>query len=203
MPLTILDHVASESVALQAGWIKTLLAGTEIHAAVRENFEDHPDGGHRCKLCGERVGHPRAAAAHLAVKHWHALRKPAKGDRIAAVGTSEGASKGWDARGRRTHDVLVSSGFKHRGTDNGLHKYTGKTREKDTEEERGRVINHSVWVDKQTGAWAHESGPHGLGMARGRGDGPGSKSLDSYIGSGRFHGTHALSRNGPVWDRLR
>ena len=119
---------------------------------------------------------------------------------IRAAGTSEGAMKGWDVRGRRSHDVLVSSGFNHRGTDNGLHKYTGKTREKDTEDEKGRVINHTVWIDKKTGAWAHESGAHGLGMARGRGHGPDAKSLDKYIGSGKFHDTHALSRTGPLWN---
>jgi hypothetical protein len=192
--LTILDHCASQAVAMDAGRLKSLLAVAEIHAAVKENFKDADGGGHICKLCGERVPHPRAAAAHLAVHHRKALE---------SAGTSEGAMKGWDVRGRKTHEILISSGFNHRGTDNGMHRYTGKTDEEDKEGAKGRVINHTMWVDKKTGAWAHESGAHGLGMARGRGNGPDYKSLDKYIGSNKFHDTHALSRNGPVWNRIQ
>lgn len=47
-------------------------AGATIYAGVRENFKD-VKGGHKCKLCGEVVSHPRAAAAHLAVHHKGAL----------------------------------------------------------------------------------------------------------------------------------
>jgi hypothetical protein len=47
-------------------------AGRTIHAGVKENFED-VEGGHKCKLCGALVKHPRAAAAHLAVHHRKAL----------------------------------------------------------------------------------------------------------------------------------
>jgi len=47
----------------------SLAATSEIFAGVRENFEDDPKGGHTCKLCGDHVDHPRAAAAHLGVHH--------------------------------------------------------------------------------------------------------------------------------------
>jgi hypothetical protein len=71
--LTIRDHCASQAVGMDAGRLTSMLAVAEIHAAVKENFTDHPDGGHTCKLCGEHVNHPRAAAAHLAVHHHDAL----------------------------------------------------------------------------------------------------------------------------------
>lgn len=71
-------------------------AGVEIHAAVREHFKD-VQGGHKCKLCGEVVAHPRAAMAHMGVHHPDELA--AEGD-VEAYGTSGGAEKGWDSRGR-------------------------------------------------------------------------------------------------------
>lgn len=207
MPLTILDHVASESVALQAGRIKTLLAGTEIHAAVRENFEDHPDGGHRCKLCGERVGHPRAAAAHLAVKHWHALKKPAKGDTISAYGTGEGATKGWDTRGRGRNehaDVMKKHGFAYRGKSGGLHRYASVTPNPKHEGSGfGKNLDHNVWVDQQTGRWAHEAGFNRTNMAYTRGRGNDAQDLDKYFSSGRHTEPGRMARSGSVWDKLR
>lgn len=58
--MRISDYMQRSELALNAN--------VEIHAAVRENFTD-VDGGHKCKLCGDIVKHPRAAAAHLAVHH--------------------------------------------------------------------------------------------------------------------------------------
>jgi hypothetical protein len=77
--LTIRDHCISQAVGMDAGRLKSMLAVAEIHAAVKENFVDHPDGGHTCKLCGEHVNHPRAAAAHLAVHHAKALQSGGPG----------------------------------------------------------------------------------------------------------------------------
>lgn len=112
---TINDWLIKDELKIQAGM--------EIHAAVRENFKD-VKGGHKCKLCGEVVAHPRAAAAHLAVHHREALEAAevdaggpgsgrhkgggmqcasefASGGRILAYGTSEGVKKGWEVRDRR------------------------------------------------------------------------------------------------------
>lgn len=79
---TIAHWMTEKSLAISAG--------LEISAGVREHFKD-VKGGHKCRLCGEVVKHPRAAAAHLAVHHREALE---------AYGTSDGANKGWDTRGR-------------------------------------------------------------------------------------------------------
>jgi hypothetical protein len=73
--MRISDFLMKEELAFQP----TL----EIHAGVRENFKD-VDGGHKCKLCGEVVKHPRAAAAHLAVHHRKALEAESHFDEVAA-----------------------------------------------------------------------------------------------------------------------
>jgi hypothetical protein len=65
-------------------------AGATIYAGVRENFTD-VKGGHKCKLCGDVVGHPRAAAAHLAVHHREALE--ACDSKMRAGGPGSGRHK--------------------------------------------------------------------------------------------------------------
>jgi len=179
MPLTILDHIASEAVALQSGYMKTLLAGTEIHAAVRENFEDHPDGGHRCKLCGERVGHPRAAAAHLAVKHWHALRKPAKGDRISAGGPGSGRHPSFGA--------MQKAGFKETGSRRvGVRTFTANLKTLPSKFDE-HVTNYHHRIDvKDNGSWRHTKGPVNTNMSIGRVHGKNLDQLHEHLTSGKF-----------------
>lgn len=67
-------------------------AGATIYAGVRENFKDVP-GGHKCKLCGDIVKHPRAAAAHLAVHHREALEACDDDKMKAEVDLVDGHSK--------------------------------------------------------------------------------------------------------------
>lgn len=125
-------------------------------------------------------------------------------EEVKAYGTSDGVTKAWDTRGRKTHSVLVSQGFHYSGKDagSGLHRYIGKSHTADDTTGKSRTMRHQVFVDPKTGAWAHEYGLHGTSSAIGRGSGPDAKSLDNYIRSGTVVSTKVPKRSGPIWKHL-
>lgn len=193
--LTIGSMMAGQEIGLQAGM--------EIHAAVREHFID-TEGGHLCKLCGDKVPHPRAAAAHMGKFHRAELE---------AYGTSEGASKGWDTRGRNPNahaSVLKKAGFQYRGKQGSgrfaLHRYSAVTENPRHDKDDGgfgKNLFHNVWVDEHSGSWGHEASLNRSNMAQGRSHGGGSDSLDKYLSSGRFKNSPSMERTGRVWEKLR
>lgn len=132
-----------------------------IEAGIRENMEDHPKGGLKCKLCGARTAHPRAAAAHLAVHHR---------DELEAYGTSEGVKKAWDSRGRGK--AMLQN-----------HNYHKQTTGREWARGVGRDGAHVIKV-KSDGSWTHRyevSGEPTKHIA----SGPDFKSAQKHFADGK------------------
>ena len=122
---------------------------------------------------------------------------------VEAVGTSEGASKGWDTRGRGQNkhaSALRQAGFKYRGKIRGLHTYSKIERNpRYPGAGFGKNMRHDVLVHPGTGKWIHESSYNRTNMAKGRENGTGAGSLRDYLKSGKYETTRNTARKGSLW----
>lgn len=129
---------------------------------------------------------------------------------LKAYGTSEGASKGWDVRGRSRNEhaeVMKKHGFAYRGkVPNSfvpIHRYASVTPNPKHEGGFGKNLDHNIFVDQNTGKWAHEAGFNRTNMAYTRGHGNDHKSLDDYLSSNKHTERGRLGRVGQVWKSIQ
>ena len=99
---------------------------------------------------------------------------------ISGAGTSEGASKGWDSRGRG-RSALRSHGFKQESS-----KMKGITSFRKVEkDEHGNKMSHRIDV-KDNGAWRHKRTEVAADWVRGLKHGKGETSLANHLNSGEY-----------------
>lgn len=151
----------------------------------------HPEEGSKkespsCWGCGhdyksrwsakDLVPHPTEKGFKVCPGCYEEITQGDEDSMVKAAGTSEGATKGWDTRGRgkAMHDVLLNRGFKLRNRGKQENSYR-------------RSSGSSLHVITTTpSGWQHDYGSLRTGNVVTNAEGTDEKDLDAYLGKRGF-----------------